>query len=107
MKRLTIFLLLTTISISKKIEESNYILVTPVSFTLDDNEAYFDLEAYNVAAEVLDGIATMAAFAKQNNCTDARATIFVTDLGISSLNTLPRTSTTECLGDGVIDNILK
>lgn len=45
-------------------------------------------------AEVLDGIATMAAFAKQNNCTDARATIFVTDLGISSLNTLPRTSTT-------------
>lgn len=83
----------------QKISSDTYLPVEPVVAPLSDYEAYKALEDYNVPSEVMDGIATMAAFAKENQCSDAKVTIFVSTPEVtaslqSAPNTYPRSTTT-------------
>lgn len=82
----------------QKICDDTYLPVRPVVAPLSDYEAYEALKDYNVPSEVMDGIATMAAFAKENQCNDAKVTIFVSSPEVTAStqatpNTYPRSTT--------------
>lgn len=76
----------------QEVEENIFILVDQVTLELNDYNSYLTLDNYNLPTEVMDGIASMAAFAKENNCTEAEVSLFVPATN-ARLNTLPRTQT--------------
>lgn len=79
----------------QKANDSEFIPVEKVVFQLTDYAEYKNIQDYMIPDEVLDGIASMAAWAQENNNEDARGVIFVAESNTKSgLNTYPMTTTT-------------
>ena len=78
----------------QKINDNEFVEVKKVEFQLTDYENYQNIQRYKMPKEVLEGIASMAAFAQENNNTDARCVIFVAENEANNqLNTLPMVTT--------------
>ncbi|MBR2593211.1 MAG: hypothetical protein IKD83_01135, partial [Firmicutes bacterium] len=80
----------------QKIDDNEFIKVSKVEFDLTDYDAYTNIQKYSIPNEVLEGIASMAAFAEETNSKDAQGVIFVSAGNERSggLNTYPVTTTT-------------
>ena len=80
----------------QKTNENEFIQVSRVDFDLTDYNAYTDIQKYSIPDEVLEGIASMAAWAEETNSENARGVFFVTDGKTRSndLNTYPVSMTT-------------
>lgn len=79
----------------QKINANEFVQVSKVEFDLTDYAAYTAIQKYSIPNEVLEGIASMAAWAEETNNNDARGVIFVADENTRSgdLNTLPAKTT--------------
>lgn len=78
----------------QKISNNEFVEVEKVEFQLTDYEKYQTIQNYEMPKEVLDGIASMAAFAQENSNVDARCVIFVAENKANrQLNTLPMVTT--------------
>ncbi len=75
----------------QKINEKDYIPVSKVEFPVSDYNSYNNIQEYSIPNEILDDIATMAAWAEQTKSDDAKCVIFISHQGIKSqtLNTIP------------------
>ncbi len=80
----------------QKTNDDEFVQVSKIEFRLTDYNAYTDIQAYSIPDEVLEGVASMAAWAEKTNSEDARGVIFITDRNTRSgdLNTYPVTTTT-------------
>lgn len=80
----------------QKTNDDEFIQVSKVDFDLTDYNAYTDIQKYSIPDEVLEGIASMAAWAEETNSENARGVIFISDGKArgENLNTLPVTTTT-------------
>jgi uncharacterized protein YukE len=61
----------------QKTAPSTYVSVNKVSLPLNSYSSYQTLKTYGIPAEMSKDIASMAALAKQNNCNNAQALVFV------------------------------
>lgn len=78
-----------------KVNENDYTPVQQITLSLNDYNTYEELKNYNMPEEVMEGIASMAALAEENNCTEANVVVFAEMAQASSgITTIPRTSTT-------------
>lgn len=80
----------------QKTNDDEFVQVAKIDFNLTDYRAYTDIQKYSIPNEVLEGIASMAAWAEETNSENARGIIFVTDGKTRSedLNTYPVSTTT-------------
>ena len=63
----------------RRIDDENYIPSEKVSVALRDYDGYKLLKYYDLPSEVMNDIASMAALAEENGCTNAEASIFVSE----------------------------
>ena len=63
----------------RRIDDENYIPSEKVNVALRDYDGYKLLKYYDLPSEVMNDIASMAALAEENGCTNAEASIFVSE----------------------------
>lgn len=79
----------------QKTNDDEFVKVSKVEFNLTDYDAFTDIQKYNIPAEVLDGITTMAAWAESTGNPNAKGVIFATNESTRSgtPNTFPKLTT--------------
>lgn len=80
----------------QRTNEDEFEKASKIEFNLTDYDAFTDIQKYNIPAEVLDGITTMAAWAEATDNPNAKGVIFATNGSARSglPNTFPKLTTT-------------